>query len=71
MKFLREEYKCKYVLRSAGSHSAIDVIGINIKDKKIYLIQCKPDSMSINKKKELEKENELLNDVYSCSFFVV
>lgn len=47
--------------RSAGSHSPIDVCIIDRKERKIYLVQCKPESMSEKKKQEIVKE---LGDLY-------
>ena len=49
-----KEYRiCKYlrdegfdiVQRTAGSHSPVDIIAINKKDKKVLLIQSKPKSI--------------------------
>ena len=56
--------------RSAGSHSPIDVCVIDEKEKKIFFIQCKPESMSDNKKKLLEEELKFLNDEFIVSFQV-
>ena len=44
------------VFRSAGSHSPIDLFALDIKTKQIWLIQCKPKSMSIKAKQKLELE---------------
>ena len=59
------------VLRSAGSHSPIDILGINFKDKRIRFIQNKPRSMSENAKKKIEEANVKLNDEFICSFEVI
>jgi hypothetical protein len=42
--------------RTAGSHSPIDVIGIDTVNRIICLVQCKPESMSEAKKEELIKK---------------
>ena len=42
--------------RSAGSHSPIDVISIDLKEHTIKLIQCKPDSMSEKTKQNLKNK---------------
>jgi len=56
--------------RSAGSHSPIDVVIIDLGNKKIELIQCKPDDMSENKKFLLEQEMQELNNTFNVSFRV-
>jgi len=58
-------------LRSAGSHSPIDVVVIDPVNKKISLIQCKSDSMNEHQKQKLRNENKLLNGVFEVSFSVV
>jgi len=62
---------CDIVLRSAGSHSPIDVIGIDIKRNHIRFIQCKPRSMSDNKKKEILQQNIGLTDANWVTTFEV
>ena len=62
---------CEIVLRSAGSHSPIDVIGINLKELQVKCIQCKPKSMSKNAKDKLENEFKELNNEFMCSFEVI
>lgn len=57
--------------RSAGSHSPIDVVVIDKRNKLIKLIQCKPDDMNSNKKQKLRDENKELNDEYIVSFSVL
>jgi Holliday junction resolvase len=74
----RKEYKVMkefkahemIALRSAGSHSPIDVVGINWKSKIIYLVQCKPKSMSKKKTQELQFEMEQLNGMYQVYSYV-
>ena len=56
--------------RSAGSHSPIDVVIIDKKDKEIQFIQCKPDSMSDNAHKKLLDEQIELNGTYTVYFKV-
>jgi len=57
--------------RSAGSHSPIDVFAINPQTRVIKFIQAKPDSLSENKKKEIEHANSWLNNVFRCEFEVL
>jgi hypothetical protein len=54
------------VLRSAGSHSIIDVIGINSVTKEIILYQAKTGK---NKKREIEKAKKQLDAL--SGFFTV
>lgn len=62
------------VQRSAGSHSKIDVFAINIKEKRIVLIQSKRtlsenmDYIEPKLKRQLEEENEDLNGQFKVSF---
>ena len=46
-------YTC---IRSAGSHSPIDIVAIHPISHKILLVQSKPKSMSKKAKEKLEKE---------------
>jgi len=62
---------CEIVFRSAGSHSPIDVVAINKENKRIYFIQCKPDSLSESAKKKLEDTQEELIGLYECEFLVL
>ena len=57
--------------RSAGSHSPIDVCIIDEVNMKIEFLQCKPDSMSNNKKELIEKRYKNLNNKFDVSFKVV
>ena len=74
----RKEYKCVHAFkdsgmvsfRSAGSHSPIDVVGIDYRNKRIFLVQCKPRSMSDNKKEEIAELNKGLNGTYEVRFLV-
>ena len=62
--------------RTAGSHSCIDIIAINIKDKVIKLIQSKrtlnKDMNFINTKlkQKIEDDNKELNGQYNVTFEV-
>ena len=58
-------------LRSAGSHSPIDVVIIDTIERTIRFVQCKPDSMSEKKREALRQENNLLNGVFQCRFEVI
>lgn len=70
MKKLRE---CGYdiVFRSAGSHSPIDVIGINTSLQIIKFIQNKPKSMSQLNRDKILIENQKLNNEFLCTFEVI
>jgi Holliday junction resolvase len=73
------EYRVKWkleslgmiALRSAGSHSPIDVIGIDMEKKIIKFIQCKPDSLSQNKRDLIIERFKGLNGTFDCSFEVI
>ena len=55
---------CDITFRSAGSHSAIDCVGIDVKKKVIYLFQSKPKSMSEKAKAKIQVELSPLNDEF-------
>lgn len=57
--------------RSAGSHSPVDVWAINPETKRVYLIQCKPDSMSEKNKNRLREEMKKCNGLFDVSFDVL
>lgn len=57
--------------RSAGSHSPIDVVIIDKKNRLVRFIQCKPESMSENAKNKLRDAQFDLKDNYTVSFEVV
>lgn len=75
----RKEYKIvnsfkekgNIAFRSAGSHSPIDVIAINEKERKIFLIQCKSGNITDKKIKEISKKHEKLNGLFLVSFVVL
>lgn len=50
--------------RSAGSHSEFDIFVLDEINKKIYLIQSKPASMSEKKKTELENSLKHFEGIY-------
>lgn len=53
---IRDQYKkmgFDLVIRSSGSHTPIDLVAIDSKNKKIVLIQCKSKNMSEKKKQDL------------------
>ena len=66
-----EKIKGHLAFRSAGSHSPIDVVSIDLKNKKIKLIQSKPDSMNSHQQQKLRDANRALNGVFSVVFSVV
>ena len=59
------------VQRTAGSHSPIDVIAINKLTKVIRFVQAKPDSLSQNKKNEIESALYWLNNMFRVEFIVL
>ena len=61
---------CEIAVRTAGSHSPFDIIAINITQKRIWLIQSKPDYISKAEKARLESENAKLNDTFETRFIV-
>lgn len=67
VKLLKKE-GYKIVVRSAGSHSPVDVFAI--RDGEILFIQSKPKNFSVNKTKQLEKENAWLNNNFKGRFEV-
>ncbi len=75
----RKEYKIvnrekgygNIAFRSAGSHSPIDVVSIDVLTKTIRLIQCKSDSMNSTQKQKLRNENKELNGVFEVKFLVI
>jgi len=60
-----------HTFRSAGSHSEIDVIGIDIERRRIFLLQCKPESLSQSKRDEILERNVELQGEFLVSFEVV
>ena len=56
------------VLRSAGSHSPIDVVSIDVVAREIKLIQCKPDSLSELEKTRILMACQSLNNTFKCVF---
>jgi len=56
-------------LRSAGSHSPIDVVAISEKEKKIFLVQSKLGYISEKKKEEVNL-NKKLNGTYEVIFYL-
>jgi len=59
------------VQRTAGSHSPFDVIGIDIKNKKIRLVQSKPNTMNSHQQQKLREKNKDLNGLFEVKFSVV
>lgn len=70
MEKLREE-GFDVVTRSAGSHSAVDIIAVRRKDKRVKWIQCKPKSMSGNARQKICDEMVWLNDEMISTFEVI
>jgi len=76
----RKEYKIVHNLkdkgwdiaqRTANSRSPFDVIAINIKEKKIRLIQSKPDDMNATRQQKIRDDNKELNGEFNVSFSVI
>jgi Holliday junction resolvase len=57
-------------IRSAGSHSFIDIIAIHPRSHHIYFIQSKPRKFSKRAKAKLEYKFEWLSDEFICKFQV-
>jgi len=57
--------------RSAGSHSAVDVVIVDRESREIQLIQCKPDDIKSSEVKRLLKEGEGLDGQYTVGFYVI
>lgn len=57
------------VLRSAGSHGFADLVAV--RNEEIVFIQCKPDSMSEEKRKEILEQHSWLNGSRKTRFTVV
>jgi len=60
----------KYALRSAGSHTPIDVVIIDPKLRKITLIQSKYETFPESKERKLMEEHGHLNGTYEVTFEV-
>ena len=65
-----KERGCNIVFRSAGSHSPVDCIGIDLKARRIYLIQSKLNA-SESQKNRISERFERLNDEFIVSFEVI
>ena len=59
------------VQRTAGSHSPIDILAIDTKNKIIKLVQVKAGPLSPGKQKEILKENRTLSGEFEVSFEIV
>ena len=57
--------------RSAGSHSPIDVVIIDLQEEEISFIQCKPDSISEKEKNKLRENLKRLNGFFLVDFEVL
>ena len=66
---LREE-GFDVVQRSAGSHSPVDIIAIRKADKKIKLVQSKPNTMLDNAIKKILEDNDWMNGKFNVEFIV-
>ena len=58
-------------IRSAGSHSPVDIVAINEKTREIWLIQVKPKSMSQSMKDILIAQSQAYNGFFKVRFGVV
>lgn len=66
----RARAKGNLALRSAGSHSPIDVVIVDYVNKVIKLVQSKPDSMSELAKKRILAQIRKYNGIYVVETFV-
>lgn len=73
MKKMKELYPNAICLRSAGSHSLVDIVVIDGETQSVKLIQCKPRSMSKQAKTQIEREifNTVFPKVVKNKNFVV
>jgi Holliday junction resolvase len=62
---------CRVAFRSAGSHSPIDVIGIDEENHRIFLYQSKPENIADLAVERLNEENKNLNGSFNVTFEVV
>jgi Holliday junction resolvase len=76
----RKEYKIKkqleesgcIVLRTAGSHGFADLVAINIEERTIKFIQCKPDKFSESEKQKLLSQYEVFHHhLWNSDFEVI
>lgn len=56
-------------IRASGSHGFADIVGIH-PDGVIVWIQAKPESMSENAKRSIERRYEWVNNQFSSFFWV-
>jgi len=66
----REKALGRMAFRTAGSHSAVDVVSIDPEQMTIFLIQSKPESMSEKKKQEIRDDNNKFNGNYDVVFCI-
>lgn len=59
------------VIRSAGSHSPVDLVAIDKKERNIRLIQCKSGGFNQAMARKLERDNAALNGLFNVSFEVI
>jgi Holliday junction resolvase len=60
----------KIALRSAASHSPIDVVIIDPIERKITFMQCKPDGAPQSSKDRIMMDNLNLNGAFQVEFVV-
>lgn len=66
-----EKEKGNIVIRSAGSHSCVDVVSIDMVARVIKLIQCKQNDFSELDKNRLLLDMCQLNNIYRCEFVII
>ncbi len=57
--------------RSSGSHSPIDVFGIDIKNKVIRLIQVKAGLLSSSEQQKIYEDNKDLKGMFEVEFDII
>lgn len=71
-KILKQERDAgKIALRSAGSHSPIDIVSVDAKERVIRLIQCKAGEFSELERQKLLDEYSQLNGSFFVKFEVL
>ena len=58
------------VQRSAGSHSPVDVWAIDKENKRVLLVQVKPNTITKTKEEQLTTDNKELNGMYRVQYVV-
>jgi hypothetical protein len=69
-KKMKEEYSFRLAVRSAGSHSPVDVWGFRDKDDCLYIVQCKVDKKLVDRANTRKLKN-IVKDIKGIRAFDV